>query len=155
MADLLYTLPAAIILTLLLCLFIGKQLDDAGAMFKNLTGRYIGFGVMGAFLVPIVIFFMFAIPYTTTAGVVLGVGYLLLALAASSFTAASISRLIMPSLNKYLSSLIGITVVTLLTVLSTLSAAFTLFSLIYIFGYALNKLFFKKPELPPLNSMQM
>lgn len=155
MASLLYTLPAAIILTLLLCLLLGKQLDDSGAMFKNTTGRHIGYGIIGAFLIPIAIFFLITLPYVSTAGVVLGIGYVLLALVASSFTAASLSRIILPNLNKYLSALIGITAVTMLTLLSAVSTAFTLFSLVYIFGYAINKLFIKKPELPPLDSMQM
>ena len=152
MANLLYTLPAAIVLTLLLCLMLGKQLDEAGDMFKHSTGRHIGYGVIGAFLIPIAIFFLIVIPYTSTAGIVLGVGYLLLAIVANCFTAASLSRIIMPSLNRYLSSIIGVTIVTLLTLLTTLDALFTLFSLIYIFGYAIIRLFFKKPELPPLNN---
>jgi hypothetical protein len=155
MASLLYTLPAAIILTLLLCLLTGKQLDEAGTMFKNRTARHIGYGLMGAFLIPIAIFFLIQLTYTATVGIVLGIGYILLALIANSFTAASVARLVMPSLNKYLSSVIGITIVTIFTLLSTLSVAFTLFSLVYIFGYALCKLFFRKPELPPLESIQM
>jgi hypothetical protein len=157
MSNLLYTLPAAIVLTLLLCLLLGKQLDESGAMFRNTTGRHLGYGMIGAFLIPIAIFFMIALPYTSSAGFVLGLGYILLAVTAESFTAASISRILMPKVNKYLSSLIGITVVTMLTLLSAVSVAFTIFSLVYIFGYTINKLFIKKTELPHIdnNTFQM
>jgi len=151
MSNLLYTLPAAILLTLILCFMLGKQLNEAGDMFKNVTGRHIGYGVLGAFLIPTAIFVLILFPYTSTAGLILGIGYLLLALVAKFFTAASLARIIMPSLNKYLSSLIGVTAVVLLSILGPLDTLFTLFSLIYIFGFVLIKPFFR-PELPPLNN---
>lgn len=149
-ANLAYRLPTSIILALLLCVLLNKPLDEAASMFKSKPGRVVGLGFVGAFLIPLSIFFLILIGFTSSAGLVLGLGYLLIAVIANTFTAASLIRVIIPKINRYLSSAIGVTAVLLLSIIPMFEVLFMLFSLIYTFGYTLSKLFIKKPDLPEL-----
>ncbi len=148
-SDLRYKLPAAILLGLLMSLLLGKALDESGERFKYSSGKTIGYGLLGAFLVPIVIIMLFMIAYTTVVGMITGFAYLMIALAAKAFTSASFARLALPNLNKYLSSLIGISLVTVLSVFSGLNLMITLFSLVFTFGYLILRLTERKKEQPP------
>lgn len=151
-SGLLYTLPAAIILVLLLCLLTRKPLDEANTMLKYGTGKMIGLGFAGFIGIPIISIILLFLPYTQTIAFALILLYILFAIIAVEFTAASVARMLLPKLNKYLSSLIGVTVIAVASILPTISLLFGMFSLVYIFGYLLSKVFTKKEQTPPLQN---
>ena len=148
--DLRYSIPSSVLLVLLLCFLMGKSLDEAGELFTKNIGKTIGLGAAVAFLMPVAIIIMLLFRYTASTGLVAVFAYLLIAIIAKSFTAASLARLALPGLNKYLSSAIGITAVLVFSVLSGFVSIISgIFSLIYIFGYIILKVFYKKEELLP------
>ncbi|HBR31315.1 MAG TPA: hypothetical protein DD733_04465, partial [Clostridiales bacterium] len=89
-------------------------------------------------------------PYTQMVSLALMAFYILFAIIASAFTSASIARMIFPNLNKILSSLIGVTVVTVASIIPSVSLLFGLFSITYILGYLLCRIFVKKEQIPML-----
>ena len=149
-SGLLYELPAAIILMLFICLIAGKHLDEANNTLRYSTGSLIGFGIAGTIGIPMIALMLLIFPYTQMVSLALMAFYILFAIIASAFTSASIARMIFPNLNKILSSLIGVTVVTVASIIPSVSLLFGLFSITYILGYLLCRIFVKKEQIPML-----
>ena len=152
-ANLRYTIPAGILLMLLLFLAMDKALDRAGERLKCRPGSTIGFGFLGAFIIPFLVLILIILQCSATVGLVLALAYILIAIIANIFTAASLARILLPSLNKHLSSLIGVTVAAILSVFTGFNGLFTIFSMIYTFGFILGSLLIKKQN-PPAENME-
>lgn len=154
-ANLKYKLPAIILFVLVLCLFLGKALDDAGEMFREKKGGMAGYGLLGTFVTPTLALALVAGGYTYYAGLALGLLFGLILTISTAFFAASIGRLYLPNLNKYLSSLIGASIVTVLSIFGFVGVVISILSLVYTYGYIL-RTFLKKDKpkqediLPPL-----
>ena len=135
---------------LFICLIAGKHLDEANNTLRYSTGSLIGFGIAGTIGIPMIALMLLIFPYTQMVSLALMAFYILFAIIASAFTSASIARMIFPNLNKILSSLIGVTVVTVASIIPSVSLLFGLFSITYILGYLLCRIFVKKEQIPML-----
>lgn len=139
-------LPMQMILVCLFCLLFAKTIDNSAEYFRTKKGNIFGYGAVGMFGIPVIALILIIFVYTIYVSAILALVYLLIALISMSFTSASVSRLMMPKVNKYLSSLIVVTGAVLLSLIPVVSAFITVFTLIYTFGYFLSCIFKKKQE---------
>ena len=133
----LYWFAARAALGMILCWLFSKHLIQAAEYLKTSTGSFIGTAIGGFLLVPIaaiiLCFTYVLLPVSILALIIYGI----LMFVGISFTGASLPRLFLPSMNIFLSSLIGIAVLSILGALPFVGWIVVILSGMYLLGYVL------------------
>jgi len=131
----LYWIPAMLLIALFFCLLIPDALNGAGCMIKKRKVAMPVTGFISILAMPMLLIFI-CITYIglPLAGLLILL-LLPLLLFAVPFTGASVGRIILPKMNVWLSSIIGVAVLTLALIIPIIGGLIRLASVIYVMGY--------------------
>jgi len=140
--SLLYWIPAMILLGLLMTLVFGKNLEEAKELAKTKTLQMVLFGAISWIAVPIVAIVCAVTIIGFPIAAVIGTVYVVLIWVGLAFAGASLSRLVFPKMNVYLTSVIGIAVLEAVRIIPVIGALVGIAADMYLIGYVVRKIYY-------------
>lgn len=140
LAGRVYWIIALAIVGLLLSLFFGPALDEAKDMISERTSSMIVGGVIAWVAVPVAVILLFITVVGAPAGAFLLLGYIFMIAVGTSFTGASVGRLVLHNMNKYIASIIGIAVLVVINIIPIIGFLTSIAADMYLLGYVIQKI---------------
>ena len=146
--SLVYTVPAAILLALLLAWVLNKKTADLSLRLRERKASFVlrGFGLL--FGLPLAALFLMASAYTMAIGGVLLLVVLLVAIVAEAVTACLLGRIFLPSKSPYLTAAIFAAGLCVLSALPYVGSVVTFAEMAIAFGCLGSLLFTRKKNQP-------
>ena len=133
----LYWMVAMAAFGMLLCWLFAHHIEESAVMIKQRTAPMIISGVVAWLCIPIACIMLCISMILAPTGGMIGVAYVLCICAGLTFTGCSLSRIVLPKMNIFLSSLIGIAVLEALRVVPVLGTLLGIAADIYLLGYVI------------------
>lgn len=144
MIKTIYWIAAMVALGIVICWFFNEHLSRAAEYIKTRPGSFIGSGIGGFFLVPIVALLLCCTFVLAPVGVITLFFYGIFVFAGVSFAGASLPRLILPKLNVFLTTLLGVTILQGLRSLPYAGPVIGVLAGMYLLGYVIQYLWTKR-----------
>lgn len=140
----LYWIVAMAAFGMLLCWLFNDHLAGAAAMIKEKTGPMIATGAISWACIPAAAIILCCTWILAPIAGMLALAYVLLLCAGLAFAGASLSRLLFPKMNVFLSALIGIAVLELVRLVPILGTLVGIAADMYLLGYVVQSLWAKR-----------
>ncbi len=131
----LYWIVAMAAFGMLLCWLFAHHIEEAAVMIREKTGAMIVSGIIAWICIPIACILLCVSMILAPTGGMLGIAYVLFLCAGLAFTGCSVSRIVFPKMNIFLSSLIGIAVLEAFRVVPVIGTLLGIAADIYLLGY--------------------
>ena len=145
-SSLLYWIPAALVLCLILCGLCGKQLDEAKDYVKTKSGEMVLWGVASWALIPAVCLIIGITVIGLPLAAVICAIYVVLLCVGLPFAGASIGRLCFPKLHPILASVIGVAIIECVRIIPIIGTIVGIAGDMYLLGYAVRKIYLSKSK---------
>ena len=144
--SLIFWVPAMIIVGLLLCLFFGRQLDDAKNKLVSKPLSLIGFGALAWIGVPIAsVALLITVIGVPTSGILM-LMYITCIWLGLTFTGCVLGRLVLKNMNGILASIIGVAAVQLIRIIPFVGTLLAIAADMFILGYIISCIKIKRDE---------
>ncbi len=140
----LYWIVAMAAFGMLLCWLWNDHLTRAGEYIKNRTAAVIVCGVLGWLCIPVLTVALLCTYILAPIGGLLGLVYVLLVCVGLAFAGASLSRLVFPKMNVFLSALIGIAVLEVVRMIPVIGFIVGAAADMYLIGYVIQRLWLSR-----------
>lgn len=136
----LYWILAMAAFGMILVWFFNNSLENAKEMVKTKTAPMIVSGLVTWLCVPLAAILMCVTAALAPAAGIMAIGYIMLLCAGVAFAGASLSRLVFPKMNVFLSALIGIAVLEVVLMIPVLGTLVGIAADMYLLGYVVQSI---------------
>ncbi|NHM13640.1 hypothetical protein [Xiamenia xianingshaonis] len=126
-----------ILFALALAWLFRRPVEGAAAMTRSHAGRIFATGAIALVASPLLFVLLLCLVVTSSIAVALLFALVVLAMVAVPFAAASLSRLVLPKMNRFGAAAIGGVVLGIVSILPFLGVLVSLASFIYLLGYVI------------------
>ncbi len=140
----LYWIVAMAAFGMLLCWLFNDHLTRAAEYIKNRTAAVIVSGIIGWLCIPVLAIALLISYIFAPIGGLLGLSYVLLVCVGLAFSGASLSRLVFPKMNVFLSTLIGIAVLEAVRMIPVIGVIVGIAADMYLIGYVIQRLWLNR-----------
>lgn len=140
----LYWIVAMAAFGMLLCWLFNDHIVEASVMIREKTAPMIITGVVAWMCIPIACILLCISMILAPTGGMLGLAYVLFLCAGLTFAGCSIARIVLPKMNIFLSSLIGVAVLEAVRVIPVIGTLVGIAADMYMLGYVIQHLWTKR-----------
>ncbi|WP_172136968.1 hypothetical protein [Adlercreutzia sp. ZJ473] len=137
-----------VLFALALAWLFRRPVEGAAAMTRSRAGRIFATGAIALVASPLLLVLLLCFVVTSPIALALLLALVALAVVAVPFAAASLSRLVLPKMNRFGAAAIGGVVLGIVAILPFLGALVSLASFIYLLGYAIQVLWNARRSSP-------
>ncbi|MCR5686573.1 MAG: polymer-forming cytoskeletal protein [Lachnospiraceae bacterium] len=134
---------------MILCWLFSDHLTRATQFMKTRTGAMVASGIIGWMCIPLAVLIMFVTRILAPAGGLLLLAYIMLICAGLAFAGASLSRLVFPKMNVFLSALIGIAVLEAVRMIPVIGTLVGIAADMYLLAYVIQSLWIRRLKKAP------
>ena len=139
-----YWIVAMAAFGMLLCWLFNDHLTMASEYIKNRTAAVVVSGILGWLCIPVLVLALVCSYFLAPVGGILMLAYVLLVCVGLAFAGASLSRLVFPKMNIFLSTLIGIAVLEALRMIPVVGFLIGAAADMYLIGYVIQRLWLNR-----------
>ncbi len=140
----LYWIVAMAAFGMILCWLFNDHLTRASEYIKNRTAAVVISGILGWLCIPVLVIALLCSYIFAPIGGILGLSYVLLVCVGLSFAGASLSRLVFPKMNVFLSTLIGIAILEAVRMIPFIGFMVGAAADMYLIGYVIQRLWLNR-----------